>query len=172
MRGEPPVIRNHAIALALLLAVPAPALGFDANGVALGAREAQVKRSFPSALCKPLEWKTDAAERRCDDARASVAGVPARITFYLRNDGVRAFDLRFDRRDLERMRAHLKASWGEPRVEATEVVSRRDGPERRVFRMRWEKGADSALLAAPLDRKRASIEAARGEFFEEVYRVR
>ena len=46
------------------------ALGaFDANGVKLGDNEAAVKKVFPGIRCKPLEWKSDAADRRCERAR-------------------------------------------------------------------------------------------------------
>ena len=110
-------------AAALLAAAPA-ALAFDANGVAIGAREVDVKKAFPSARCKPLEWKTDAAERRCDDSRISLAGVPAKITFYLKADAIQAFDLRFDVKDRAQVAAHLKGHWGKPLSEATETISR------------------------------------------------
>lgn len=38
--------------------------------------------------------------------------------------------------------------------------------------MRWEKGADRAVLTAQLDRKRANIEISRGRFPDEIYRVK
>jgi hypothetical protein len=51
------------VALILLFAC-APAWGFDANGVTLGAPEAAVKAAFPRARCQAMDWKTDAADRR------------------------------------------------------------------------------------------------------------
>src|ERR687884_368902 len=48
-----------------LLALPALA-AFDLNDVALGASEQQVKSRFPQANCHPLEWKSRAADLRCD----------------------------------------------------------------------------------------------------------
>lgn len=149
-----------------------PAVAFNTGGVALGGTEPEVKKAYPSAHCKPLEWKTDAAERRCDDGRISFGGVPARITVYLKSGAVCAYDVRFDTKDLERVKSHLKASFGAPLSEATETVSRRGKDERQVFKMRWERGADRAVLSAQLERKRAGLEVWRGAFAEEIYRVR
>ena len=65
----------------LLFALPGAALAYDANGAALGASEAEVMKRFPSARCQALEWKSKAADRRCDDAKMAFAGgVPGRIT--------------------------------------------------------------------------------------------
>src|SRR5204863_2311554 len=54
-----------------LLAFPAAA-AYDLNEVRLGVSEQQVKSRFPRANCQPLEWKTRAADRRCDDSRVKV----------------------------------------------------------------------------------------------------
>jgi len=164
-------IRRFLASLALLAAAPA-ALAFDANGVALGGREGEIKKAFPSAHCKPLEWKTDAADRRCDDGRIAFGGVPAKITFYLKAGAIQAFDVRFDTADHEKVAAHLKGRWGAPLAEATETIGRRDGGERKVYKLRWEKGRDYAVLSAQLERKRATLEVWRGAFADEVYRVR
>ena len=162
------------IAAFLALALLAPAsLAYDVNGVRLGGREVDVKKAFPSVHCKALEWKSDAADRRCDDARISLGGVQARITVFLKADSIQAYDLRFDVKELERVKAHLKARWGAPLAEATEVIARRDKEDRKVFKMRWEKGADRAILTAQLEKKkRASLEVSRGSFPVEIYRVR
>ncbi|TAK46252.1 MAG: hypothetical protein EPO27_08355, partial [Betaproteobacteria bacterium] len=61
----------------ILLIAPGAARAFDVNGVALGAREADVKQAFLSAYCKPLDWKSRAADRRCDDARIAFGGISA-----------------------------------------------------------------------------------------------
>lgn len=159
--------------LAMLLCLLAfPALAFDLNGVRLGGKESDAKRAMPSALCKPLEWKSDAAERRCDDAKVSVGGVETRVTVFLKADAIQAYDMRFDVKELERMKAYLKLRWGVPLAEATEVIARRDKPDRKVLKMRWEKGADRALLVAQLEKKRVSLEVSRGSFPVEIYRVR
>lgn len=159
--------------LLLLLALAAgPAFAYDVNGVALGGREADVKKAFPSAHCKALEWKSDAADRRCDDARISLAGTAARITVFLKAGAVQAMDLRFDTRDLEQVKSALRARWGAPLAEATEVIGRRNQDDRKVFKMRWEKGADRAILTAQLEKQRATLEVSRGTFPEEIYRVR
>jgi len=156
----------------LLCLLASPALAFELNGVVLGGREIEAKKAMPSALCKALEWKSDAADRRCDDARVAVGGVATRITVFLKADVIQAYELRFDIKELERMKVHLKKRWGEPLAEATEVIARRDTPDRKVFKMRWEKGADRALLVAQLEKKRASLDVSRGNFPVEIYRVR
>lgn len=155
-----------------LLCAAAPALAFDVNGVGIGATEQELKKKFPGAHCKPLEWKTDAADRRCDDVRAAFAGIPSRLTFYLRGDKVLAFDLRFDAKDLERVKSQLKSRWGAPLSETLETIARREGEDRKVLKMRWEKGADHATLVGQLERKRVGVEVARGAFFDDIYKVR
>lgn len=156
----------------LLLAAALPASAFDANGAKLGASEAEVKKRFPSAHCKPLEWKTDAADRRCDDARVSLGGAEARVTFYLKADAVRSFNVRFDSKDLKRVAAHLKAGYGAPAAEATEVIARPGKEDRRIYKLRWERGTDHAVLTSPEKGKRAELEAWRGDFVSEIYKVR
>jgi hypothetical protein len=153
------------------------ALAYDVNGVKLGGREIEVKSAFPSVHCKQLEWRTEAADRRCDDARIALGGAggpEARVTFYLKAGVIRAIDLRFDTRDLEKVKAILKTRWGAPLAEATETIGARskDQKDRKVHKMRWERGEDRAILSAQLEKKRASIEVARGNFFDEVYRVK
>ena len=159
--------------LAMLLCLLAyPALAFELNGVTLGGKEIEAKKAMPSALCKALEWKSDAADRRCDDAKVSVGGVETRITVFLKADSIQAYEIRFDMKELERMKVQLKKRWGEPLAEATEVIAKRDKPDRKVLKMRWEKGADRALLVAQLEKKRASLEVSRGNFPVEIYRVK
>ena len=164
---------KKTLLLLLTFCLPAlPVLAYDFNGIRLGGSETEVKKAMPSVHCKALEWKTDAADRRCDDARVPVGRVETRITVFLRAGVIQAYDVRFDSKDLERVKAHLKSRWGEPLAEATEVVSRANQSERKVFKMRWEKGAERALLIAQLDKKRASLEVSRGNFPAEIYRVR
>jgi len=149
-----------------------PALAYDLGGIALGGKEIDVKKAMPATHCKALEWKSDAADRRCDDARAPVGGVETRTTVFLKAGVIQAYDVRFDIKDLERMKAYLKARWGEPLAEATDVISRRDQKDRKVFKMRWEKGAERAILTAQMEKRRVSLEVSRGNFPEEIYRVR
>ena len=153
-----------------LLALPARA--YDLGGIALGGKEIDVKKAMPATNCKALEWKSDAADRRCDDARAPVGGVETRTTVFLKAGAIQAYDVRFDIKDLERMKAHLKARWGEPLAEVTEVIARGDKQDRKVFKMRWEKGAERAILTAQLEKRRVSLEVSRGNFPEEIYRVK
>jgi len=157
---------------AAFLALPLAAAAYEINGVRLGGREVDVKKAFPTAHCKPLEWKSNAADRRCDDAQISVGGVQSRFTAYLKNDAIQAFDLRFDIKDLERAKGALVGLWGAPLAETTESFAQKNKPDRKVFKMRWEKGADRAILSAQEDKKRVSVEVSRGNFPDEIYRIR
>jgi hypothetical protein len=159
--------------LAALLLLPLPALGiYEANGVTLGASEDDVKERFPSAHCKALEWLSLAADRRCDDSRASIGGVKARITFYLKKDAVEAFDVRFDTGDLERFVEALKKSFGKPASEGRRKVEREGKPAREFYRARWKQGGAQAELTAETDKRRGALLVYRGNFEEEIYRVR
>jgi len=149
-----------------------PALAYDLNGIAIGGKELDAKKAMPSAHCKPLEWKSDAADRRCDDARVAIGGVESRMTVFLKAGVIQAYDVRFDIKDLERMKTHLKARWGAPLAEVTEVIARKDAKDRQVFKMRWEKGEERAVLVAQLEKKRVSLEVSRGNFPVEIYRVK
>jgi hypothetical protein len=165
-------MRKASVAV-LLLAFPAAAgAGYEANGVALGASEREVRSAFPSAYCKPLEWESRAADRRCDDARVSFGGVEGRITFYLRKDAVQAFDLRFDTRDVKRLMDVLRKTYGAPTAETKDAFERRGKDGQEIFRARWEQGKDRAVLVAPMEKKRSQLSVSRGNFDEEIYRVR
>lgn len=162
----------RTLALLLVAAAPAWAAGYDANGVALGDREAKIKEQFPSANCQPLQWKSRAADRRCDDGKIAFGGAEARITFYLRRDAVEGFDVRFDRKDLERVTEYLKGRYGAPLAEGNEKIFRKGKELRELYKARWEKGAERAVLVAQLDKKRSQLTVSRGDFGEEIYRVR
>jgi hypothetical protein len=144
------------------------AADYDANGVPLGAGERDIKKHFPSAFCKPLEWTTSAADRRCDDAKIVLGGVEARITFYLKKDAVQAFDVRFDTKDLEPLTSYLKKHYGKPFAETRETIQGRGA----IYKVRWESGQDQAVLVAQLDKRRAALSVSRGKFDEEIYRIR
>jgi hypothetical protein len=156
----------------LLLAAPAAFAAYDLNGVPLGGNEAQVRKAFPSARCKPLEWSSRVADRRCDDAKIAFAGVQARLTVYLRKDSIQALSVRFDAKDRDRVIAHLKSRWGAPAGETSETIARKGKDDRRVYKLRWDKGNEHALLTARANRKRVSLEAWLGNFDDEIYRVR
>jgi hypothetical protein len=162
------------LTLTLFLLTALPAFAFDVNSVKLGGKELDVKKAHPSAHCKPLEWKSDAADRRCDDARVSLGGVQVKLTAYLKADVIRAIDVRFETRDIERVKAVLRERWGAPIAEATETFAARDQgqKDRAVFKMRWEKGEDRAILTSQLERRRAGVEISRGRFPDEIYRVK
>ena len=146
--------------------------GFDADGVPLGASEKDVKKRFPSARCKELEWASVAADRRCDDGKAAFAGMETRITFYLKQGAVVAFDVRFDVRFTERMASTLKGRYGKPAAEEREKPDRPDAPKREVYTVSWEGRGERAVLTSVSDQRRGSLLASRGRFEEEIYRVR
>jgi hypothetical protein len=157
---------------AALLALSASAQAFDANGVALGAHEADVRRAYPDAHCKELEWKSDAADRRCDESRTRFAGVSARITFFLKRDVVQAFDLRFDAGELERVVDFVKSRYGAPASERRESIPQRDRAPRVVYHVRWAKGRDSLAITSRPGQRRAQLLASRGDFAAEIYRIK
>lgn len=158
-------------ALFLSIAFPAGA-AYDANGVALGGSESDVKKNFPGIYCKPLEWSSRAADRRCDDAKISFGGVESRITFYLRKDVVQAFDVRFDTKDVERVTGVLKKRYGAPLSETKEAIQREGKPGAQIYKALWETGKDRAVLVVPLEKKRGQLTVSRGDWEEEIYKVR
>jgi len=170
-------MRRALLHAALLIASITPAArgnaaAYDANGVALGAAESDIKKRFPSAHCKALEWQSKAADRRCDDAKISFYGVEGRITFYLRKDAIQAFDVRFQTKDLERVVAQLKERYGAPASEVKDPIGAKGTPVRELYKVLWESGKDHALLTAQLDKRIASLVVSRGDFDDEIYRVR
>jgi len=157
---------------ALLLALaPAAAFAFEVEGIGLGARESEVRATFPSAYCKPLEWKSLAAERRCDDARIHFSGIDARVTFFLRDGKVQGFQLRFAARDRPRIEAALKSRWGPPSGETRDLIQRKGQKRAEVYKMTWDRARDRATLTWRPERKRSWLMVSRGDFAEEIYRV-
>jgi hypothetical protein len=165
------VSRVLLLALGLFTVLTARA-AYDANGVALGASEADIKKRFPSAYCKALEWQSRAADRRCDDAKISFGGIEGRITFYLLKDAVQAFDVRFETKQLDAMMAQLKKRYGAPMSEVKDPIGPEGKAVRELYQVRWEKGKDHAVLTAQLDKRLASLLVSRGNFDDEIYRVR
>jgi hypothetical protein len=159
------------LVLAAFLPLASPAwAAYDANEVPLGATEKALLERFPAAHCKPLEWKSKAAERRCDDSKALIGGVPGRITFYLKRDRVEAFDLRFDTKDAERLGAFLKKRYGAPAEERRAKLE--DQRRGEIYKVEWKKGEERAVLTALSTKGRASLTVWRGDFEDEIYRVR
>ena len=157
--------------ISFLIATGAVA-AYDADGVRLGASERDVRKRYPTARCKALEWESKAADRRCDDAKAAFAGIEARITFYLRKGTVEAFDVRFDTRFADRIASTLTKRYGKPVSEEREAAERKGEPERQLYKVLWENKAERAVLTALSDKRRASLIAWRGDFEEEIYRIR
>jgi hypothetical protein len=160
--------RMRAIWGLILLYAGSVFAGYDANDVALGASEKAVLKQFPAAHCAPLQWKSKAAERRCDDSKIVFGGVPGRITFYLKSDRVEAFDVRFDTKDADRVAAFLKKRYGAPEEETRTNLEAR-GP---IYKVEWKKGGERASLTSQTQKSRASLTVWRGDFEDEIYRVR
>ena len=166
-----PDMKPLFFALALVLA--GPAFGaLDIKDIKLGSKEHDLKRQFPSANCKALQWQSKAADRRCDDSRVSLGGVEVQVTFYLRKDAVEAFDVRFDTKELDRLVGFLKARYGAPQTETRDSFERKGDKPRQVYKALWEQGKERAVLTAQLEKRRASMLVSRGDFEEEIYRVR
>jgi hypothetical protein len=139
-----------------------PALAaYDLNDVALGATEAQVMSHFPHAHCRPLEWPSRAADRRCDESRVKIGGMDASVTFYLKSNIVEGFDLRFDAPNVVPVRKLLSQRYGEPIV-----VDKGD------VKAEWKSNGERARITTEQGRRRASLLVWRGAFEEELYKIR
>ena len=156
-------LERFLLALLAPLLAHAAAAGFDANGVALGASEETVQQRFPNAHCQPLQWKSRAADRRCDDSRVKIAGLDARITVYLKDDAVEALDVRFDPRYAARFARLATERFGAPPVEKRTEKART---------LRWRANGERGLLSTRSGQHRASLLVWRGAFYEEIYKVR
>ena len=165
------LLRKIALTPFLLLALPAAA-ALDVKDITLGAKERDIKRQFPGVRCKALEWESRAADRRCDDSRVSFGGVEVQVTFYLKKDAVEAFDVRFDTKELERFVSFLKSRYGKPLSETRDTYERKGKDARQVYKALWEHGKARAVLTAQLEKRRATMLVSRGDFEEEIYRVR
>lgn len=164
-------MRNIALALLLAWLVPAQA-ALDIKDIAIGAKEQDVKRQLPSVNCKPLQWESKAADRRCDDSRVVFGGVEVQVTFYLKKDVVEAFDVRFNTRELDRFVSFLKSRYGNPETETRETIAGKGDKPREVYKALWQNGKQRAVLTAQLEKRRATMLVSRGDFEEEIYRVR
>ena len=143
-----------------LLAFPALA-AFDLNEVQLGTSEQQLKKRFPQANCRALEWASRAADRRCDDSRLKLGGMEASVTFYLKKNAVEGFDMRFDKRNIEPMKKFLAGRYGLPSV-----------TDQGDVKAEWKAGGERARMTAEQGRGRASLLVWRGAFEEELYKIR
>jgi hypothetical protein len=155
----------------LLWALPAAA-AYDVRNVTLGAKESDVRRALPSVHCKALEWRSKAADRRCDDSRVAFGGIEVQVTFYLKKDAVEAFDVRFDTVNLDKFVAFLKTRYGAPTAESRDSIERKGKPAREIHKVSWERAGERAVLVAQMEKRRASMLVYRGDFEEEIYRVR
>jgi hypothetical protein len=149
--------------LAFLFVAQAALAGFDANGVALGDAEQVVKRHFPNAHCQALQWRSRAADRRCDDSRVEVAGFEGSITFYLKDGAVAAVDLRLLNRDAARFAKLATERYGAPPREKT---------SEKAHTLEWRRNGERALLSTLEGQRRASFLVWRGDFYDEIYKVR
>ena len=165
--------RLRKVVLTPFLLFPAlPAAAYDVRNITLGARESEVRKALPSVHCKALEWQSKAADRRCDDSRVAFGGIEVQVTFYLKKDAVEAFDVRFDTASLDKFVAFLKTRYGAPAAENRDSIERKGKPAREIHRVSWERAGQRAVLVAQMEKRRASMLVHRGEFEEEIYRVR
>ena len=164
-------MKKIALAAFLLWALPVAA-AYDVREVKLGAKEADVRLALPSVHCKALEWKSRAADRRCDDSRVAFGGIEVQVTFYLKKDMVEAFDVRFDTGDLDKFVVFLKSRYGAPAAESLDSIERKGKTPREIRKLSWERNGERAVLVAQLEKRRASMLVYRGDFEEEIYRVR
>ena len=164
-------MRNIALALLLAWLVPAQA-ALDIKDIAIGAKEQDVKRQLPSVNCKPLQWESKAADRRCDDSRVVLGGVEEQVTLYHKKYVVDAFDVRFNTRELDRFVSFLKSRYGNPETETRETIAGKGDKPREVYKALWQNGKQRAVLTAQLEKRRATMLVSRGDFEEEIYRVR
>lgn len=163
---------DRTLAVLCLGAASFAAQAFEVNGIALGGSEADIRGILPSAYCRPLEWASRAADRRCDDARVSLGGTRTRVTSYLKAGVIVAIEVRFDASQQEAMLAYAKSRWGAPASERTESLARPGRADREFFKVKWIRGQQQAVMTVPQDRKGALLRAWRGNFDEEIYRVR
>jgi len=94
------------------------------------------------------------------------------VTFYLRKDAVEAFDVRFDTVNLDKFVAFLKTRYGAPTAESRDSIERKGKPAREIHKVSWERAGERAVLVAQMEKRRASMLVYRGDFEEEIYRVR
>lgn len=158
-------MRLDALLLCLLIPLSgqAGAAAFDANGVKIGDSENVVNQRFPSAHCQALQWESRAADWRCDDSRATIGGLEARITIYLKKGVVQAFDVRFDANLADSFAKLVGDRYGVQPVEETSEKGRT---------LAWRKNGERALLTTVSGQRRATLLVWRGDFYEEIYKVR
>ena len=152
-----------ALAALALLAAQGAAAAADIDGLALGASERAVKERLPNAHCQPLQWQSRAADRRCDDSRATLAGLEVRVTVYLKADAVEGFDVRFDSREAPRIEKLAAEHFGVAPVA-------RDSEK--VHTLQWQARDEHGLLSTQAGQRRASLLVWRGAFYDEIYKVR
>ncbi len=156
------MLRRAALVLAALIAHGALAAS-AIDGLALGAAERSVKQRLPNAHCQPLQWESRAADRRCDDSRATLAGIEVRITVYLKEDAVEAFDVRFESRDAARMEKIATEHFA-----AKPVVRENE----KTHTLHWRANGERGVLTTQPGERRASLLVWRGDFYDEIYKVR
>jgi hypothetical protein len=154
---------RYGLFLLASLCAQGAAAALNVDGLVLGASEAAVQQRLPQAHCQPLQWPSRAADRRCDDSRATLGGVEVRITVYLKRGAVEAFDVRFDSREAARFEMLASERFAAPPL-------RKDGEK--LHTLQWRAGAEQALLTTQDGQRRASLLAWRGDFYDEIYKVR
>jgi hypothetical protein len=145
------------------LLVAAALAGPAIDGLALGASERAVKQRLPNAHCQPLQWESRAADRRCDDSRALLAGMEVRLTVYLKDDAVEAYDVRFDSREAARVEKLATEHF------AAKPVAREN---EKTHTLHWRANGERGVLTTQPGERHASLLVWRGDFYDEIYKVR
>jgi hypothetical protein len=68
--------------------------------------------------------------------------------------------------------ALLKKRYGEPQSETKEAFEREGKAGTQTYKALWETGKDRAVLVVPLEKKRGQLTVSRGDWEEEIYKVR
>ena len=80
--------------------------------------------------------------------------------------------MRFNTRELDRFVSFLKSRYGKPETETRETIAGKGDKPREVYKALWQNGKQRAVLTAQLEKRRATMLVSRGNFEEEIYRVR
>jgi hypothetical protein len=78
--------------------------------------------------------------------------------------------VRFESKDAERLASFLKKRYGAPSGETRAKLGEPRAGE--LYKVQWEKGAERAVLTSQSEKRRAFLTVSRGDFEDEIYRVR
>ena len=97
-------------------------------------------------------------------------GIPGK--YVKLSDSIKGFDVRFDSGHVKPVAEFLKRRYGAPLSESQDKIVRKGKEEREIFKVLWEGGGDKAMLSSLSTGKRAQLTVSRGNFDDEIYRVK